>query len=646
MVGTLNVNTLRGRVCEVVETLSRRKVDVCCIQETRYRGGNCRIIKGKDTRYKLYWSGNDKGTAGVGVFVAEEWIEKVFEVQRVSDRILLVKLIVGQHVVTLLSVYAPQSGLSDVDKDLFFDQLRAVTARIPRSELLIPCGDLNGHVGRAGTEYREVHGGMGYGRSEPDVEGERILEYALAFGLLLGNTCFKKRDSHLITYKSGNAATQIDFILFPRAMRKLVTDVKVIPGEEVALQHQLLVCDMKFDVPPKPKRKFTPRLKVWKLTDPQRRNHYQEVFKLHVSASAGVPDAATEDIWNNLKTGLLKTTEEVCGTTRPHRWGRETWWWNEHVGEVITAKWQAFKAWKTGKGTRASYYAAKRIARRAVHHARQEADKEVYKNIDPKSSELYRLANQLRKENADVVGDKPVKNDAGEMSMSDDSKQKAWLEHYQRLLNAEFDWDPNHLSDESPVEGPPIPITIDMVKKAISQMKAGKAPGPSGIVVEMIRAAGDMGASMIRDLAAAIIRDGKVPSDWEQSFIVSLYKGKGDALERGNYCGLKLTEQVLKVLERIVDGLIRQVVSIDDSQFGFVPGRGTTDAIFVVRQLQEKYLAANKRLYMAFVDLEKAFDRVPRKVIWWALRKLGVDEWIVHLVQGMYSNARSRVRVG
>ena len=230
-----------------------------------------------------------------------------------------------------------------------------------------------------------------------------------------------------------------------------------------------------------------------------------------------------------LKTSFLRTTEEVCGTTRPHRWRRETWWWNEHVGEVITAKRQAFKAWKTGKGTRASYHAAKRIARRAVHHARQETDKEVYKNIGPKSSELYRLANQFRKENADVVGDKPVKNDAGEMSVSDDSKQKAWLEHYQRLLNADFDWDPNHLSDESSVEGPPIPITIDMVKKAISQMKAGKAPGQLGIVVEMIRAADDMGASMIRDLAAAIIRDGKVPTDWEQSFIVCLYKGKGDA---------------------------------------------------------------------------------------------------------------------
>ena len=61
-----------------------------------------------------------------------------------------------------------------------------------------------------------------------------------------------------------------------------------------------------------------------------------------------------------------------------------------------------------------------------------------------------------------------------------------------------------------------------------------------------------------------------------------------------------------------MDSLIRQLVSINDSQFGFVPGRGTTDAIFVVRQLQVKYLAANKRLYMAFVDLEKEFDRASK----------------------------------
>ena len=73
-----------------------------------------------------------------------------------------------------------------------------------------------------------------------------------------------------------------------------------------------------------------------------------------------------------------------------------------------------------------------------MHHAHQEADKKVFKNIDPKSSEVYYLANQFRIENTDIVGDKPVKNDAGEMSMSEDAKQKAWLEHYQGLLKVEF----------------------------------------------------------------------------------------------------------------------------------------------------------------------------------------------------------------
>ena len=64
-----------------------------------------------------------------------------------------------------------------------------------------------------------------------------------------------------------------------------------------------------------------------------------------------------------------------------------------------------------------------------------------------------------------------------------------------------------------------------------------------------------------------------------------------------------------------MEGHIRQRVEIDDMQCGFMSGRGTTDAIFIVSQLQEKHLAANKPLYMAFVDLEKAFDRVPRDVI-------------------------------
>ena len=92
---------------------------------------------------------------------------------------------------------------------------------------------------------------------------------------------------------------------------------------------------------------------------------------------------------------------------------------------------------------------------------------------------------------------------------------------------------------------------------------------------------------------------------WKLLFVLSasFYKVKVDASDRVYQRWLKLIEHVMKCLERTVEGVLRPIVSISGTQFGFVPWRGTIDAIFMVRQLQEKYLAKDKRLYKAFVDL-------------------------------------------
>ena len=103
----------------------------------------------------------------------------------------------------------------------------------------------------------------------------------------------------------------------------------------------------------------------------------------------------------------------------------------------------------------------------------------------------------------------------------------------------------------------------------------------------------------------------------------------------------------MKMLEHVEEGLIRQRVEIDEMQCGFMLGCSTTDAMFMVHQLQEKHLIANKPLYMAFVYLEKkAFDSVHQDFIWLAKPTPGTEEWLVHLVKSMYKNVRSRVRVG
>ena len=121
-----------------------------------------------------------------------------------------------------------------------------------------------------------------------------------------------------------------------------------------------------------------------------------------------------------------------------------------------------------------------------------------------------------------------------------------------------------------------------MVSEALSKVKKGKVTGPSGLNVEMILAGSDVIILAITHPINCIIAENKIPDDWCLPYIINCCKGKGDVLLRGNYRGLKLLDQVMKVMEHILATIIRTQVDIDAMQFGFMPGRGTTYGIFIL----------------------------------------------------------------
>ena len=102
----------------------------------------------------------------------------------------------------------------------------------------------------------------------------------------------------------------------------------------------------------------------------------------------------------------------------------------------------------------------------------------------------------------------------------------------------------------------------------------------------------------------------------------------------------------MKIVERVLERRIQTLVDLDEIQFGFMPGRGTIDALYILSMVQEQHRAKGKKLYMCFVDLEKAFDRIPRKVMEWAMKKRGLPEMIVRAVMSLYEGAMTRIRVG
>ncbi|KAK6749163.1 hypothetical protein RB195_001643 [Necator americanus] len=156
-------------------------------------------------------------------------------------------------------------GCSEEEKACFWEDLEQYVQSL-EGEVLLIGGDFDGHVGSRKDGFESCHGGYGCGVRNDD--GLRILEYAVASDLIIANTQYRKRKSHLITYTSGSRETQIDFWMLRRRDRRLLQDSKVIPTDHVAAQHHLLIMDLKISRPRKRHpRTETQRIKWWNLKD-------------------------------------------------------------------------------------------------------------------------------------------------------------------------------------------------------------------------------------------------------------------------------------------------------------------------------------------------------------------------------------------
>ena len=312
---------------------------------------------------------------------------------------------------------------------------------------------------------------------------------------------------------------------------------------------------------------------------------------------------------------------------------------------TIKRKSNAFKDWKVRhvQGGEERYGEENRNSKQKIAIAMERAADRLNERLDARESEqdIYKIANLRKRQRQDLGQLSVIKDREGNILHRDEDIKKRWKEYFEQLLNTENERE--ELGEVQKVEGPVIEIQEAEVRRALSKMKNGKAPGPSEFQIEMIKLLGAEGEEWMLELLRAIFEEEVMPADWEESQMVHIFKQKGDILECGNHRGIKLTEHGLKVLERILDERFRDIVKIGKQHYGFMKGRGTVDAIFIMRQLQEKRLEGNRKLYCAFVDLEKAYDRIPREVMFWCLRKRKIPEKLVRLVEMIYRRTRTKV---
>jgi hypothetical protein len=144
----------------------------------------------ENTCFKLWYTEKERSRNGVGILIDKSLKNEVVAVRRQEDKIIMIKLVFGDLVLNIISVYAPQVGLSDDVKRRFWEDIEDMVRGVPHSGKLFIGRDLNGYVGIARRGFKRVYESFGYG--EQNQEGEEILNFAITYDLMVANTFRKK----------------------------------------------------------------------------------------------------------------------------------------------------------------------------------------------------------------------------------------------------------------------------------------------------------------------------------------------------------------------------------------------------------------------------------------------------------------------
>lgn len=634
------------------DELQRLNVDIATLQETRL--ADLGIVR--ESEYTFFWQGKASGEArihGVGFAVRNKLMSKVELGNDGTERILTIKVNTTLGPVTLVSTYAPTLAASPEDKDAFYNQLSSLIRDIPPEQQLLLLGDFNARVGNDSEHWPTCIGKFGVGKMNEN--GQRLLELCSYHQLSIANTFFKSKPQHKVSWMHPRSKHwhQLDLIVSRRKHLNNIHYTRAFHSADCDTDHALVCCKIKLT----PKRVHhgktprIPRIDTCSISVAEKQQQFAESF-LEDFSSRPQRDSATA-AWNELRHSIQETASSTFGLKKRTQ---EDWFVAKchKIQPFLDVKRNALLAYKANP-TRDNLFKlrkarndSQRIARQCINEYWLELSQDIQRAAD--SGNIRKMYEGIKK----AIGPTPTKTAplkslSGDLITDKEKQLQRWVEHYAELYSRLNTVRPSvfealeQLPTLNELDNTP---TLEELSHAIDQLTPGKAPGNDSIPPDLLKKCKSSLLVPIHNIMVKCWSEGAVPQDMRDAKIVTLFKNKGERSDCNNYRGISLLSIVGKVIARVM--LVRLQVLAElvypESQCGFRKNRSTIDMVFSLRQLQEKCREQHQPLFIAFIDLTKAFDLVSREGLFQLLPVIGCPPKLLSLIRSFHDNMMSTVQ--
>ena len=624
----------------LIHKMKRLDVQILGVSETHWLGSGCFEIED----YTVYFSGAEDGPhqRGVAMVCDKETAGAVEAFVPLSERSMMIRFAAHPFNINIIQAYAPTADKEEAEIETFYEELNTLLKMCKNHEITLIVGDMNAKVGEGPTG--SVAGR--YGLGEQNERGERLIQFCEEHNFIITNTWFQLPKRRLYTWKAPadnnntRIRNQIDYIMMKRRFRNAVKSVKTYPGADIYSDHVLLSAEIKIRLKrvKKIRKQF---LNTLKLDQPEYRRKVKESInnKLMELAIHDIRNNEVDESSKNFREKILQPTEDILGHSRKR--GKNPWITQEILDLIDERR-------KHKATNEQEYRRVQKLVKKAVKQAKEKWHQKSCEEIEEliEKHDEFQLHKKL-KETAGTYKLKPayiMRDDDDHIVTGEHEQTKIWAEYIDELFNDNRREPPRKTENE---ESSGLEILQSEVEAALKKAPSRKAPGPDGVIAELLKLLNEDNIKKLTLIYNEIYRRGIIPEEWLQSKFIPIPK-KAKTKSCGDFRLISLMSHLLKILLRII---LRRIPSkceemISKEQYGFRPGMRTREALYRAQLLLQKCREFRKPVYACFIDFEKAFDRVQHEKLIQILKKIGLDEWDTGLITDLYWKQTAFVQVG